>query len=166
VDEVFKAYLAALIDGEGCIGIAKQSRGESLPTFKPIIMVTNSHAGLIHLVHRITERGNVYISEPGPKHPANWSPMHRWTAVSQDAKDIVHFVLPFLLVKKHQAEVVLRFPQRAGRRKKGESDSTFKVQERLYLQAKELNRRGRKAAKVGEVPTDHPLLNRLRRRGL
>lgn len=162
MDEVLKAYVAAMIDGEGVITLARSS-GVLVPRFRPIVMVTNSHAGILHFLCEATKLGIVYQSKNNPTKP-NWSPMHRWQVATAEAQDLCHWIRPYLVIKRQQADILIKFPKRKTRRRKGDKDKIWLVQQELFLEMRTLNTRGHTGVKVTTFPDDHPLLPINRRR--
>lgn len=99
-DAISLAYAAAVIDCEGSIGLYKSGDG----VFRPIVQVANTDMRLlVWLKERfkgnlITPRGYIIGSKV----------VHRWAAQSRaDVTRVLSSVLPFMLLKVRQAEIVL-----------------------------------------------------------
>ena len=91
LSETEKAYIAGIIDGEGCVGVHK-GKGNSLV---PRVQIANTQMNLLTwLLERI---GTGYI--------------HRteYTSNYYDVKPLLEATLPYLIIKKKQAELVLEF---------------------------------------------------------
>jgi len=101
VDEEL-AYLAGIIDGEGCVSIAKNTRrGRNYYSLR--INVSNNSIDLMQWLedtfgdvvrtsyHRWYDRRDLYD----------------WTASGNQAQVLLELVLPFLIIKKDQAKLAL-----------------------------------------------------------
>lgn len=94
------SYLAGVIDSEGYIGIHNKGR-------EIRIAVCSTDRVLIEWIHRVTGEGTIscYV----PKSESRRVPSWHWLCFSRKASAIIEKVYPFLIVKKHQAEIILRF---------------------------------------------------------
>ena len=159
--EPAKAYLAAMIDAEGCVGLAAVKSRTALPEFPlgfiPRVLVTNSHLGLLELIKSVVGYGTLYHAKKNSTNP-NWSPIHRWTAAANHARQLLADVLPYLVIKRRQAELVIAFPKRTAR---GAGQGTvYATQRAMFDECAALNLRGLKLAAVTTFPADHPLTRR------
>jgi hypothetical protein len=137
--ETQKAYLAGIIDGEGCLRVDCGKNGKGTVKYSITITVANTNFNLIKYLHSTTNIGSVL---PIPK-KGNRKPQLRWTVYSKQAEEFLLQVLPYLLVKEPQAKILLEARKHCripGRR--GLSDKEKKSKEKLYLKIKKLNRRG------------------------
>lgn len=106
-------YFAGFFDGEGSILIytrkSPMTNGALTPGQNLRITITNTHEGVIRWVHA-TFGGNVWTYRrmpPGPRRSRAW----KWTAGSTLAVHILRAMLPYLIVKREQAEVALAFQE-------------------------------------------------------
>lgn len=102
------AYLAGLVDGEGCITIVKckEKRTKQGFRFFPLVVITNSSKDLIENVRDIIGFGRIYFR----KESSRWRKLYQLKI--QDMKNIIGFlegILPFLILKKEQAEILINF---------------------------------------------------------
>lgn len=138
------AYLAGFVDGEGCVGIkkcAKQnvSRGYSYSTF---IIVKNTRKAPLYLLQEIFG-GNVSpdAMRSNPNHSSCWA----WQRNGPITVGILKALLPYLIIKKPQAELAIDFQEHRIRqtgRGKCKTNSQYQWEDEFYLKARELNRRG------------------------
>lgn len=163
LSELAKCYIAAITDGEGTITISrrkgrgKRSINGQIWQYKLVIIITNSHAGLIGFLKDISGVGTTYESKQ--TFNPHWSTVHRWQIIAKQARDLLTEIRPYLVVKSEIADMVLNMPmQTKGGRK--ESDKTiYQEQEQYYELAKRLNKRGRKRdINFGNFPSNHPVL--------
>ena len=113
--------MAGLFDGEGSINIFKQPRRKdmSVPAYFVEMSIGNTHKGVLQWVlenfgGRLTHNGVQYT----PSSHKTW----RWRASTSEACDILAALLPYLLVKKEQAALVLEFQKRVGTFNAGQQD--------------------------------------------
>lgn len=97
------AYLAGIIDGEGSFSL-KRRRDQS-GMWPSQLCVGNTDMRLMDWL-KSHFGGNFSIeTRPNPKH----KPVGRWTASAKDIAPIVQAVLPYLVIKKSQAELILAY---------------------------------------------------------
>ena len=97
------AYIAGLIDGEGCIhattvkyaGRASAIQVTITTTYKPVLEFVQSIFG-----------GKIYNNQTRDK--PFWKPIYRWTIYGEKAIPVLQSVKPFLIIKRGQAEIALR----------------------------------------------------------
>lgn len=134
-------WLAALIDGEGCIGIWRERRPKNKSgwSYRPVIQIVNSNRALIEATLACVDGFAHWknIKRDNPKHKPTYGVTVNRRAVAQ----VLEQVKPYLVAKKKQAAVVIEFcrvfaasPMRAG-----ENHDMF---ETLYQECKALNKRG------------------------
>lgn len=101
------AYLAGIIDGEGCIKIAKaKSRHTGRPQHWLQLEVSQKDGRLMSWIHNNFGGKVIEVSK-------NTSIQHyRWTLLENQAIAIIKEVLPFLTVKKEQAKIAIMFQSR------------------------------------------------------
>lgn len=94
------AWLAAAIDGEGCFRISPH-RKEAKGCFRANIMVGNNSKEFISKCFEITNMGNVYCYPNGK--------FNEWQVGSNNASKIAAEIYPYLIIKKEQAKVLMKF---------------------------------------------------------
>jgi hypothetical protein len=143
------AYLAGVIDGEGCIGIRKTKRTGSCKStrYAAAVTVGNTSRLLIEQLVGAFGVGCVTYRYPTKTRRA----CYLWSLSSRGARDVLRAVQPYLVVKSEQASVLLEFIDNfdsfKGARpgKKGGqlvSPEELARRERLYQQLRALNRVG------------------------
>ena len=101
------AYLAGIIDGEGCIGLAWRTKKYVTPT----LQVGNTNYDLIEWLVGIT--GSCYFV-PERRDKPNWKDRYLWRCAGMQARELIRMTYPFLIVKKRQARVVLKLHEDVG----------------------------------------------------
>lgn len=145
--EVEKAYIAGIIDGEGCISIQRRRGGHCFDeskrwSYQSQVYIGNTDKRMLEFIYRLCG-GSIRTRQKleGCKQTYTLS------FTGNEAKKLLGSILPFLVVKKEQAENVLAlrnyrhrgwgWGKVAGRTEKEELE-----QETLYSLNKALNRRG------------------------
>lgn len=103
------AYLAGLVDGEGCIEIAKRSTDHRrrTPSYFARVRVGMSHEATVRFIAKWLP-GNIYVHKPGGA-GSSYKPHYCWTATSRDAEASLVVLRPYLRTKRPEAEIVMRF---------------------------------------------------------
>jgi len=97
-------YVAGLFDGEGCIGIWKRFRKNTIEHFLSVD-VTNSHRDVIYRLKK-QFRGHVCIDMPKFKtHRISY----RWRSSGPIALSFLTQIYPHLIIKRKQAKLGIRF---------------------------------------------------------
>lgn len=103
-------YLAGFFDGEGYIGIDRHLAGGRYKTdrYTLSIAITNTHEGVLRWV--VNTFGGCLCDQirGNPNHARTW----HWYASSVEAGYLLKAMLPFLLVKRNQAEKAIEFQDR------------------------------------------------------
>lgn len=139
-----KAYLAGIIDGEGCIRLARRKR-KSINSYNACIIVTNCNLELLQSLKQLTGLGIIYKREK--LHNPNWNPCYRWQILTKQARELLEIVLPYLRLKKEHARLILSSPiisqgWKRWKMKNYPIDAIILKQAEIFEQIKKLNQRG------------------------
>lgn len=121
------AYLAGIIDGEGCISIRKCKQGKYV-YFKPMIEVGMTVKAPIEFLAK-TFGGSVWY-EVIRKSGKN---QHKWRVTGTNIVPIIKAILPHLMVKQEQANLCLKLCSYIQPRK-GHSNK-WTPQERIFQES-------------------------------
>ena len=136
------AYAAGILDGEGCVGIARASHtGNTKITvyYRLRIEIVNTSIDVIAWLYQ-NYGGNMNDIKLIPGR--NMKPTFRWDVQSDMAYQFLQKVYSYVIIKKKQVEVAFSFINR----QYNEDGETF------YLQMKELNKQGVKPdSKLEEI---------------
>jgi hypothetical protein len=129
------AYIAGILDGEGSIHISLTNQG----TFLQRLGISNTNKNLIRWLNR--KIGSDYI------HSFKYKKRRTCYSLCFEKRERVEILLktflPFLIVKRKQAEVMLEYI--ALRQQHLKPNDPYTNRElTLYLELKKLNRRGKK----------------------
>ena len=134
------AYTAGIIDGEGNIGIYANMSRKHNPVLKLRVRVNSTDEWLVHWLKQ-TYGGSVGYADLGTRLGKNWKPVWWWTISCRKALLFIEAVLPYLRMKKPQAEIAIRFQQRHYRGHQMK-DAEYAIAEAESILIKQLNKRG------------------------
>jgi len=104
------AYIAGLIDGEGTIGFGHKKK-EDIATYALRLRVGMSDENAIRWLQRTSGFGKITFRDLSHRRRQNhWV----WSVFSKQAADVLGEALPYLLVKKPQAELAILFQKSKG----------------------------------------------------
>ena len=142
--ELDYAYIAGIIDGEGCIDLFKRKSAKYVAGYQlaPRITVTNTDICLLEYIKDFTNLGTISTYER-PNKP-HWKRAHLWQLYGSDnIKFFLESLLPYLRVKKQQACLLISFVSKTSKHHQGLSDDERKEQQIIFDQMKLLNKKGR-----------------------
>ncbi len=132
--ETEKAYLAGLFDGDGCVVIAKMKLpGRPNPAYCLTVQYAQKESSILDRWQKRLGMGAVYH-----KRKAGTC---EWTMNGTDAETFLRLILPYLDLKRAEAEIGLRF------RKTQHGRSSCHVVPRPIIELREHYRQAMKAAK-------------------
>lgn len=100
------AYLAGIIDGEGTVYIQKVDRKTFFDYF-PRIQIISTNKDLIVWIKDIF--GGIVTSRDRSNENRNWRLQHTWYTSRKIMDILLPFILPYLIIKKNQVEVMIEF---------------------------------------------------------
>lgn len=146
LSEADRGYIAGIIDGEGCIHIdkANDGRGRPHPSYALRVRVAMTDMEVPLFLYEIFGGGFSIFLRDGCKASYNWK------ATNSRNNNLLRLILPYLKVKKKQAELGLKFIATLRPRGRSKSRGTWKplpesvIEERrqLQLEISNLNQRG------------------------
>lgn len=147
-------YAAGIIDGEGSIGISElrpnyepgnRRKRRKSPSFRCWVQVTMTDP-VVPVWLAETFGGTANTREHlNPPANARWKPYTVWVLQHQRASEFCALVLPFLRVKKEQAELVISYyadPRFTFKQRKSLSEDELDARREYAVQARALNGRG------------------------
>jgi len=138
MNEKEKCYWAGLFDGEGCISINKNKGSQNRPyRFCLFVSVSNTSLWLLELL-KMQYGGSIHellsCRNKGNK------PCYQWTITTQVASNFLKIILPYLFLKKPQAELGILFQNRRINMKPL-SDKDYIQQEADYILIKSMKQK-------------------------
>jgi len=141
VRDVDLAWLAGIIDGEGCFSIYSVSRKDAhTPSPSASVTITNSNRLLLERCKEIFDGLNIKYLYNDPKngHQRGRRVMRIRVKNYSSMQRLIELILPFLIGKADQARVMLDFVSLAGQRGRLSLHGRTELMNRI----KELNRHG------------------------
>lgn len=141
IDAVSLAYAAGIVDGEGTIGITELSprKDRRSPQFRAYVAVVMTDPA-VPLWMAQTFPGTVHAyagRQPGHKGTFGWRLANRRAA------EFCGLLVPYLKVKRAQAELLVHFyDEFVFRRRRGLPDGEVERRRRFVVQVRALNKRG------------------------
>lgn len=116
--EIDRVWLASMIDGEGCMFIHKRKTGQSNgqgyerknDTYGAGLEVANTHESIVNRCMEITGLGSICRVERESKNKHRNIPLYRWNMRSNQCRDIIREIYPYLVGKQHEARLLLGCP--------------------------------------------------------
>jgi hypothetical protein len=146
LDRATVSYLAGVTDSEGSIGIVKHKRKERLtPAYEPRLQVGNTSKEMLDLFVK-TFGGKL---TPEKRLTRGGKDFYIWTVYGVPMVKAIEAMLPYLIVKREQAKLVIALQQRIWKRSqregdsKGVSQSELEAREKIYLEVKRLTGKSR-----------------------
>ena len=107
------AYMAGIVDGEGSITILRSTQknprtGKIYNCQVPIICVANTSKDLMEWI-KDKFGGHYWKVKRARDENPRWKPTYEWACSCRQAACVAKMILPFLVIKKQQANLVLEF---------------------------------------------------------
>lgn len=99
MNEVEKAYIAGIVDGEGTIGLWRHHKNE---THTPNVTVANNSLTLLQWIR--SKVGGVIVSKK--KRQAHHGDSYAWSIRQDRAISFLNEIKGYLIIKKQQAELI------------------------------------------------------------
>ena len=132
-----QAYIAGIVDGEGCISISKASvpKGGKSPDYMCRIQVTNTNKKLGIWLRKKTGIGSITVSVQSND---RWNTRYDWTITRKQCPGFLLQIYPYLVLKKEEADIMLRFRSTFNKAKPYfiVPKVILSMREKLYLQLK------------------------------
>ena len=141
VRDVDLAWLAGIIDGEGCFSIYSVSRKDAeTPSPSANLTITNSNRLLLNRCKEILDAHDIKYLYHDPKngHQRGRKVMRIRVKNYSSMRKLIGLILPFLVGKAEQAAVMLEFVSLAGERGR----LSLQGRAELMNKIKELNQHG------------------------
>ena len=128
------AYIAGIVDGEGYIGITADGKKfkHGRQNLRLRVTVTNTNEWLCQYLRFAMGGGVIILKQTSPKQRTCW----QWQISYWRAADFLRLILPYLHLKKPQAELAIKFQDAKGRSTRGLTEAQRAVEEaqRIVLQ--------------------------------
>lgn len=137
------AYAAGLVDSDGCIQIKRHVVIENTNMYRySLAILTNMCDGEAIDYLKGVFGGNVFYTRNYSKDNSFRLPVFRWEITGKKAKEFLKRILPFLRIKKTQAQLAIRFQEHVDsigfNKFKPLSGHEYKFREEVYNEMKRL----------------------------
>jgi len=133
------AYTAGIIDGEGSIGIySHRTKSKKGYTYDLIVSVWNTNEWLIRWLKM--SFGGSTGPVPWYKEQPRWKTRLKWAVYHDKAADFLELILPYLQLKRPQAELAILFQRK--KRENLKSDKSDAIIEAQRILMGKMNRKG------------------------
>lgn len=138
------AYLAGIVDGEGCLTLNFKKPGPKSGRrgcHRIVVHVSNTNKAVIEHILRVTGIGRVhpFVAETDRNRKARW----QWAAWSNQAIEFLKLIQPWLIVKKEQCRLLIEFSKLLKNQAKNYlSEAEWQAQTAICSQIRLLNRKG------------------------
>ena len=138
------AYTAGIIDGEGCITIGKRTSRtcRSGMRYGLSVKVSSTDEWLCQWL-KLAWGGSIYLHK---SKKTKWSDAWCWTIQTNMAVEFLRIILPYLNLKRPQAELALSFQEVHRRRGNYKTEAQLAIEEAQYILMKQM--KGKKAKEV------------------
>lgn len=120
------AYIAGFFDGEGCVRIKKANQGGN--SYYLIAHITNTNPIILKKVQDLFG-GNTRVQEKGRN-----KPIYNWYITSSEANDFLKTLQPFLIEKKSQAELGIKFHENKEKMTPKEKEKSYQKMRDMKLE--------------------------------
>ncbi len=106
--DTINAYAAGIFDGEGYVDIysATPPKASKSPSFLIRVIISQKDGRLINWLES-NFKGHVYSARKEGKYP-----IYRWDSRAQNALNFLKAIQPFVVVKKDQVDLAIKFEER------------------------------------------------------
>ena len=143
-------YLAAIIDGEGSIGIerlspckvtrkGKESWQRKKYYYACRLCVINTYKPLIEWIYQEFKGGKTGVKT---KATLKRKLCYRWHIFGEHLESLINELIPFLAEKKPQAKLLLEYRKTVGKTGWNLTDETLEQRASLWTKCKSLNKNG------------------------
>jgi hypothetical protein len=141
--ELCHAYVAGIIDGEGCLTITRHKSKTSKIGFRfcPYLDVSNTDLQLLKDLQEYFSVGSIRAKK---MNASNRKQGYSWTVWGQQIRKVLVPIFPYLRLKRDRAILLLSYLDKHGRRtgSVGLSVEEHDDQSQIYNSMKQLNQRG------------------------
>lgn len=131
-DKQFLSYLAGFVDGEGTIGVSRRKRNRWF-SYDSYLSISNTDIRVLSYIRERIGFGSVRNKKATISHYGK-KPCFSYFISNKNARTVIKVIVPYLIVKKEQAETVLLMPKRGGTYTPESESDRRKLQETAYKQ--------------------------------
>ena len=157
-DFIFLAWLAGFVDGEGCVSLNRQRNKAGNPAYSPALTIVQTDRAILEHIAATLCEGGVYTCPAVPVNGYAPRAKYQYVVNGRGALRVVAALLPYLRLKRAQAEALLEYealPHGAGAGRPASEQAAIYAalrapQEALYLRLRALKRGPGEAARPSQ----------------
>jgi len=131
------AWLAGIVEGEGCLNLAISKTKTGKWSYHAQFVISNNSLEILENVQQVVENGGQIYKV---KIRGNQIQPYQFFINSRSRLlEVLHFLMPFLITKKRQAQLLIEF-QNLTQHYKGKSSRAHEI----YLEMRKLNQKYRR----------------------
>ena len=132
------AYVAGIVDGEGYIGIATDGKKHGKQNLRLRVTVTSTDEWLCQYLRFAIGGGIILLKTRTVRQMPCW----QWQISYKKASDFLKLIVPYMHIKKPQAELGIKFQEAKGRSTHGLTDKERALEEaqKILMQTMKRNK--------------------------
>ena len=142
LSKIDAAYIAGIVDGEGCIGIYRTGGHKRKDAARLSLRLTvgSTYKPLLNWLRSTTGIGGVCVhSSGGERNKPSWE----WQARGRQAVELLFQLVPYVVIKEKQIHIACEFANSMGMGGRHElTPRTVVMREKMAQAIHKLNRRG------------------------
>ena len=135
MEEVEKAYLAGIIDGEGTVTLMRHHQNE---TPAPYVAISNNDLKLLHWVKKKIGAGTITTK---PRREQHHKDSYTWCLRFDKAIAFLNSIKGYLIIKRRQADLIVKEYKSVTSRSGRYTPELLRRKIKLVAKVKELNQR-------------------------
>ena len=141
ISKITLAYIAGIFDGEGCVSISKEKERTTIKgySYRLRVIVGNTNEWLIKFLQS-QFGGNIVLRQP--RMPW-YKPIWQWQIGAKLAQVFLEALLPYLQLKKHQAELGIAFQNKFKGRGHRKTTREWILLEQDFFLMRQYNKKGK-----------------------
>jgi hypothetical protein len=145
------AYLAGILDGEGTISIftsRNSTKGRKYPCYCPRVSISNCDERIMIWLEKTIGGRARPVKRKRETNSRKWRQSYIWELSRKQAVPILKNILPYLIIKRAQAALFLRFRETGQHRGSKLSLGIVHARQRIIDEMQFLNRKGPRIVRV------------------
>jgi hypothetical protein len=140
------AYVAGIIDGEGCISLTRSKNEKGIQVH---VQIDHTNEWLLQWL-KFAFGGVVTLRHDKREEIKGWKSMYCWRLRTAEALEFLKLIYPYLRLKKVQAEIAIKVLEMRGKKGRRFTESETAVAEAQRIIMSKLNKTGRTNWKRGD----------------
>ena len=141
-------YVAGFCDGDGCFTISiarhRRSNDKIYVEYKPMVLVSNTNRKILEDFKKTFKAGSIYLGNYDLERVKKngWKTRWNWVLNNRQATEFCSIMLNKLIIKRAQAEILIKLQSTRSTRGKKTMPNILKKQKEMFKKIRKLNKRG------------------------